>query len=378
MRRIATAIGLLILVAGPCANAAEIKALITTAMQAAIVELVPPFERATGHKVTVSYDPSGGLARRLRSGEFRRHDPHCQHRTRPADRRPARSRTGPTYRAPASGLRSAKARRIPTCRRPTRSNARCWRQNQSAKPRFEGGSITALHVQRVLSELGIREQVSSKLKLAAGGPNGRVSVLVASGEAEIGLQQVSELMSNPDVDVIGHAARHVAADHHQRRGHHRRRQGARRRARVDTASHDAGGAGDLQGQGLRALRAWDSDWGSDVLRPRPVWRYGSDHHAIGLLTHAVDRLLLAKPEIFMSATNVLANSTNRRRRALRITDRDRHIVIAARQDARSRQRRQRGREHRHDVAEGVRLPGGDHVGGRLRGLDRDAEHGGVF
>ena len=31
-----------------------------------------------------------------------------------------------------------------------------------------------------------------KVKLAAGGPNGRVSVLVSSGEAEMGLQQVSE------------------------------------------------------------------------------------------------------------------------------------------------------------------------------------------
>jgi molybdate transport system substrate-binding protein len=41
------------------------------------------------------------------------------------------------------------------------------------------------------------------VKLAAGGPDGRVSVLVSSGEAEIGLQQVSELMSNPDVEVIG-------------------------------------------------------------------------------------------------------------------------------------------------------------------------------
>jgi molybdate transport system substrate-binding protein len=28
-------------------------------------------------------------------------------------------------------------------------------------------------------------------------------VLVSSGEVEIGLQQVSELMSNPDVEVIG-------------------------------------------------------------------------------------------------------------------------------------------------------------------------------
>jgi molybdate transport system substrate-binding protein len=51
--------------------------------------------------------------------------------------------------------------------------------------------------------LGIREEVSPRLKFAKGGPNGRVSVLVASGEAEIGLQQVSELMSNPDVEVIG-------------------------------------------------------------------------------------------------------------------------------------------------------------------------------
>jgi molybdate transport system substrate-binding protein len=42
-----------------------------------------------------------------------------------------------------------------------------------------------------------------KVKLAAGGPNGRVSVLVSSGEVEIGLQQVSELMSNPEVEVIG-------------------------------------------------------------------------------------------------------------------------------------------------------------------------------
>src|SRR3954466_5098480 len=59
-----------LLIATGTASAAEIKTLITTAMGAAIEELVPPFERATGHKLTVSYDPSGGLARRLRNGEF--------------------------------------------------------------------------------------------------------------------------------------------------------------------------------------------------------------------------------------------------------------------------------------------------------------------
>jgi molybdate transport system substrate-binding protein len=45
--------------------------------------------------------------------------------------------------------------------------------------------------------------MAAKTVLAAGGTNGRVSVKVSSREAEIGLQQVSELISNPDVDVIG-------------------------------------------------------------------------------------------------------------------------------------------------------------------------------
>ena len=49
----------------------------------------------------------------------------------------------------------------------------------------------------------IADQITPKTKLSMGGPNSRVSVLISSGEAEIGLQQVSELMSNPDVEVIG-------------------------------------------------------------------------------------------------------------------------------------------------------------------------------
>jgi molybdate transport system substrate-binding protein len=66
-----------------------------------------------------------------------------------------------------------------------------------------GGSITAPHIMRMFEQLGIAAEMAPKVRLAAGGPNGRVSVLISSGEAEIGLQQVSELMSNPEVEVIG-------------------------------------------------------------------------------------------------------------------------------------------------------------------------------
>jgi molybdate transport system substrate-binding protein len=48
-----------------------------------------------------------------------------------------------------------------------------------------GGGVTAAHVMGVLNRLGIAAEVTPKVKLAAGGPNGRVSVLVSSGEAEV-------------------------------------------------------------------------------------------------------------------------------------------------------------------------------------------------
>jgi molybdate transport system substrate-binding protein len=60
-----------------------------------------------------------------------------------------------------------------------------------------------VHLLKMFEKLGIATEVAAKTKLAAGGPNGRVSVLVSSGEAEIGMQLVSELMSNPEVEVIG-------------------------------------------------------------------------------------------------------------------------------------------------------------------------------
>jgi molybdate transport system substrate-binding protein len=66
-----------------------------------------------------------------------------------------------------------------------------------------GGGITALHLLRTFEKLGVAKEVAAKAKLAAGGPNGRVSTLIVNGDVEIAFQQVSELMTNPDVEVIG-------------------------------------------------------------------------------------------------------------------------------------------------------------------------------
>ena len=177
--------------------------MITTAMKAAIEEIVPPFERASGHMLRVVYGPSGGLARRFSGGE-------------PADLivvdrkvlaeliEQGKVAAGGTDIA-RTGIGIAVRKGAP---KPDVSSADALRRALLAAKSIghtapAGGGVTAAHVMGVFEKLGIAAEVTPKVRLAAGGPNGRVSVLVSSGEAEIGLQQVSELMSNPEVEVIG-------------------------------------------------------------------------------------------------------------------------------------------------------------------------------
>jgi molybdate transport system substrate-binding protein len=201
MRTLATAAALLVVTGA--AQATEIDAMITTAMKAAIEEIVPPFERASGHMLRVVYGPSGGLARRFNGGE-------------PADLIVVDSKVldelieqgkvaaGRTDIA-RTGIAIAVRKGAP---KPDVSSADALRRALLAAKSIghtapAGGGVTAAHVMGVFEKLGIAAEVTPKVRLAAGGPNGRVSVLVSSGEAEIGLQQVSELMSNPEVEVIG-------------------------------------------------------------------------------------------------------------------------------------------------------------------------------
>jgi molybdate transport system substrate-binding protein len=183
-----------VLLAGTAAaQAAEINAFISTAIKAATDQLLPPFERANGYTIRASYAPSGALIPRFDRGE-------------PVDEliKQGKVMTGRTDLA-RTGIGIAVRKGAP---KPDVSSAAALKRALleaktvgHAAP--SGGSITAAHIQGVFQRLGIAAEVTPKVKLAAGGPNGRVSVLVSSGEAEIGLQQVSELMSNPEVEVIG-------------------------------------------------------------------------------------------------------------------------------------------------------------------------------
>jgi molybdate transport system substrate-binding protein len=201
MRTLAVAIALIAVTSE--AQAEEIHALITTALETAIAELVPSFERGSGNTVSVSYGPSGAVARRFIGGE-------------PADVimidsnalddliKQGKVLPGRTDLA-QTGIGIAVRRGAP---KPDVSTPEALKRALLAAKSIgytspTGGGITVAPILKLLDTLGIAAEVAPKTKFAAGGPNGRVSVLVSTGEVEIGLQQVSELMSNPDVEVVG-------------------------------------------------------------------------------------------------------------------------------------------------------------------------------
>ena len=201
MRALAIAIALL--AAAPAARAVEINAFVSTAIKAVTDELLPPFERATGHIIRATFAPSGALIPRFERGE-----PVDVFLTDSAAIdaliRQGKVAAGRTDLA-RTGVGIAVRKGAP---RPDVSSAEALKRALIAAKTVgyaarSGGSITAAHIMSVFERLGIAAEMVPKARLAAGGPNGRVSVLVSSGQAEIGLQQVSELMSNAEVEVIG-------------------------------------------------------------------------------------------------------------------------------------------------------------------------------
>jgi molybdate transport system substrate-binding protein len=201
MRLLAIAVALAALTGS--ARAAEIDAMMTTAMKAAFDELLPAFERANGHAIRVIYGPSGALIRRFNGGEpadlFITDVPALDALLKQGKIAPERTRLSST----GIGICVKKGAPRPDVSTPEALKRALLAARSVGHASAAGGSITAAHVVGVFEKLGIAKEIAAKTKYSMGGPNSRVSVLVSSGEAEIGIQQASELYSNPDVEVIG-------------------------------------------------------------------------------------------------------------------------------------------------------------------------------
>jgi molybdate transport system substrate-binding protein len=63
------------------------------------------------------------------------------------------------------------------------------------------GGQSGIHIAKVFAEIGLDKQIASKVQLRDRGPDGLKEV--AKGDIEIGLGQISEIMANKDVTLVG-------------------------------------------------------------------------------------------------------------------------------------------------------------------------------
>lgn len=193
-------VGALLLLCLPSpASAAEIRVLCSNALRAVVDELVPQFERSTGHKVVSTFQPSTQLRKRIDSGEpfdlavlttALIDDEIKAGRIAQGSRVIiARSGTGLSTRtgSPTPDIRTVDAftKALLAARSITYAT-----QGASAAP-FEA----------LVARLGIASQISPRYVLRE--TAAQVGEAVASGAAEIGVAPISEILPVKGVMLIG-------------------------------------------------------------------------------------------------------------------------------------------------------------------------------
>jgi molybdate transport system substrate-binding protein len=189
-----------LLLAGSAA-ADEIKVLSAGAVKAVLGEAVRSFHAATGHTVVLSFGTVGDIEARLAAGEAAdlviasREAIDELERTEKTVRK-ARIDLGRTEIGVAVGAGAPL---------PDIGNAEALKQTLLAAKSIVAvdpakGGTSGIHFAKVLEQLGIADQVRDKLLLL---PGGNVVEKVASGEAELGVQQISEILPVAGVRLVG-------------------------------------------------------------------------------------------------------------------------------------------------------------------------------
>ncbi len=209
MRTIRLLAGTLALVTGVLAaeaSAAELKVLSAGAMRAALQELAPAFEAASGHKLRIEFVTAGVVEQKVAAGD----EIDVAILTKPrldklvsgakivggTTRTLARAEIGLAVKkgAPKPDISSVEAFKK------TLLNAKSVAYADPAS-----GATSGSYLAQAFEKLGIAAELKPKTRLVSGTPTlgPRVAEEVARGEAEIGLQPIGELMEVAGVDVVG-------------------------------------------------------------------------------------------------------------------------------------------------------------------------------
>jgi molybdate transport system substrate-binding protein len=182
----------------------EIKVLSTTAMKTVFEALAPQFERDTGHRLSVELGPSARLEKRVAEGDAA--DVAIITRTDAEDlveRGKIAAGSLADIARSSIGIAVAKGAPKPDIATPEAFKHAMLAAKSIAVSKPVGGGQSGAHMAKVFERLGIAEAMAAKAQYGAGGAAGLAGLVVLRGEAEIGIQQMAELLAVDGIDMVG-------------------------------------------------------------------------------------------------------------------------------------------------------------------------------
>jgi molybdate transport system substrate-binding protein len=173
----------------------EIKVMASAAFREAYLELLPKFERTSGHNVTNTWVPSVQMMTRLKGSEA---TDIVILSAAALDELIDAGIIAERFDLAKSGV--GVAVRAGALKPDISSGEALKRAVLAAKSVVYSTGPSGIYLSGLFQRMGIAGQIEAKVRQVQGEPAGAV---VARGEAEIGFQQMSELLPVEGIDVVG-------------------------------------------------------------------------------------------------------------------------------------------------------------------------------
>jgi molybdate transport system substrate-binding protein len=201
---VAAASCLLLFATGTVAGAAEIRVVSPASMQTAMDELVPEFEKSSGHKVMIAFGPVGAVADRIWKGEAA--DVAIVSRQQIEDlRKEGKIVEGSRVDLAKVGVGVAVRK---GAAKPDLSSVEALKRalldaKSIAYLDPASGAVSGTYVAGLLDRLGIAAQLKPKVKLITITPSATAFEVLAKGDVALQFGQITEIIAAPGVDFAG-------------------------------------------------------------------------------------------------------------------------------------------------------------------------------
>lgn len=182
------------------AEAAEIRMISAMALHATWLELMPQYEKASGDKVTILWSPGLEVARKVESGEKA---DIAVLAAAGVDDLISKGFLADGSRVPLVNSLIGIAIR-PGAARPDLTSVASFRKSLlGARSIAMSAGTSSIYLRKLFQNMGIAGEMQAKLYRSPDGRTENVANVLRRGDADLGFQQVSELIDEKGIELIG-------------------------------------------------------------------------------------------------------------------------------------------------------------------------------